>query len=62
MKNLEFPKKDKSTGFVNPSFEEKLKNILYQIYQNRVHLSYKDLDELSKYTYLKEYHIGDISK
>ncbi len=53
---MNFPKKDKSTGFVNPAFEEKLKDILSKIYTNRVHLSYKDLDELRSYTELKEYH------
>ncbi len=57
MKSIEFPKKDKTTGFVNPSFEEKLSKILKQIYENRMHLSYKDLDELNNYTQLKEYHI-----
>ena len=56
MKNLEFPTEDKSTGFVNPTFEEKLQKILSKIYENRIHLSYKDLDKLSEYTQLKEYH------
>ena len=57
MKKLEFPPKDKATGYVNSAFEERLSKILKQIYSNRIHLSYKDLDELNNYTQLKEYHI-----
>ncbi len=58
MKKFDFFKKTKpKTGYtVNPAFEELLEEVLTKIYDNRVHLSYKDLDKLKEYTELKEYH------